>query len=60
MKPMHTQEPYLVDLHLHSTYSDGLWSPSELCIQADKLHLTHVALSDHDTVEGHAEMAQAA
>ncbi|NLO85740.1 MAG: PHP domain-containing protein [Clostridiales bacterium] len=60
MKPMHTQEPYLVDLHLHSTYSDGLKSPSELCIQADRLGLTHVALSDHDTVDGLSDMAKAA
>lgn len=45
---------------MHSTFSDGLYTPSELCDFADKLGLTHVALCDHDTVDGLAEMSRAA
>ena len=60
LKPMPKQIAYPVDLHLHSTASDGLKSPSELCQMADKLKLEHIALSDHDTLDGQAEMQAAA
>ncbi|MCK5340204.1 MAG: PHP domain-containing protein, partial [Desulfobulbaceae bacterium] len=42
----------LIDLHTHSTYSDGTFTPSEIVIQAVKLGLTAIALTDHDTVAG--------
>ncbi|MEN8139810.1 MAG: PHP domain-containing protein [Thermodesulfobacteriota bacterium] len=45
-----------VDLHCHSTYSDGTFSPTELVDQAKKLHLAGLALTDHDTVSGVAEL----
>ncbi|MEG0493891.1 MAG: PHP domain-containing protein [Clostridia bacterium] len=60
VKRMHATEEYAADLHLHSTFSDGLMSPAELCAQADRLGLTHVALSDHDTMDGLPEMEAAA
>ena len=59
VRPMRATGEYAVDLHLHSTFSDGLKTPSELCGQADGLGLTHVALCDHDTVDGLADMAAA-
>ncbi len=40
------------DLHLHTAYSDGTYSPSELVAQAQRLGFGTVALTDHDTVEG--------
>lgn len=50
---------YPIDLHLHSTYSDGLKSPEELCGAAARLGLYAIALCDHDTVDGLAPMAKA-
>ena len=49
----------LIDLHMHSTYSDGTDSPAELVELAIEKDLVAMALTDHDTVEGVAE-AQAA
>jgi len=40
------------DLHLHTNFSDGTYSPEELVAQAAKNHLAAIALTDHDTVEG--------
>jgi predicted metal-dependent phosphoesterase TrpH len=40
------------DLHLHTHYSDGTYSPRELTAQARFHGLAAVALTDHDTVEG--------
>ena len=42
----------LVDLHLHSTYSDGVRTPAELVAMASQLGLQAIALADHDTVDG--------
>ena len=47
------------DLHLHSTRSDGAYSPSQLVDLARRSSLAAVALTDHDTLSGLAE-AQAA
>lgn len=45
-----------VDLHLHSTYSDGTLSPADLVRRAAGRGLRCIALTDHDTVEGIAEL----
>lgn len=42
----------LIDLHTHSTASDGTLSPAELVRRAAELGLAAVALTDHDTVQG--------
>ena len=42
----------LIDLHTHSTASDGSMSPQELVRHAAESGLSAVALTDHDTVEG--------
>jgi 3',5'-nucleoside bisphosphate phosphatase len=42
----------LVDLHIHSSYSDGVRPPAELIGMAKALGLKAIALADHDTVEG--------
>lgn len=47
------------DLHLHSNRSDGILSPSEVVYEASKRHLTAIALTDHDTVEGVPEALEA-
>ncbi len=50
----------LVDLHMHSIYSDGLKKPDELCAMAVKAGVQHIALCDHDTVNGLPAMRKAA
>lgn len=42
----------LIDLHVHSTYSDGTLTPYELAKLAKDTGLTSFALTDHDTVDG--------
>ncbi|MFE7814468.1 PHP domain-containing protein [Streptomyces sp. NPDC057433] len=44
-----------IDLHTHSTASDGTDSPAELVHAAAAAGLDVVALTDHDTTRGHAE-----
>jgi 3',5'-nucleoside bisphosphate phosphatase len=41
-----------IDLHTHSTRSDGLDTPTELMLNAQKAGLDVIALTDHDTVSG--------
>lgn len=41
-----------VDLHLHSTASDGTLRPAEIISKAHEIGLTAVALTDHDSVAG--------
>lgn len=41
-----------IDLHLHSTHSDGTLTPAEIVAKAKSLGLTAVALTDHNTVSG--------
>lgn len=49
-----------VDLHSHSTASDGTFAPSEVVRLARDAGLTGLALTDHDTIAGLAEAAAAA
>jgi predicted metal-dependent phosphoesterase TrpH len=42
----------LIDLHMHSVYSDGTDSPAELVAVAEEIGLSAMALTDHDTVAG--------
>ena len=48
------------DTHVHSTASDGVFSPSKLVVSAQKRGLLGMALTDHDTVDGLPEAAEAA
>ncbi len=50
----------MIDLHTHSTCSDGTYRPADLVREAKAAGVTHLALTDHDTVEGVAEAARAA
>ena len=49
-----------VDLHSHSTASDGSLSPSEVVARSSEKRLTALALTDHDTLEGIDEAVDAA
>ncbi|GAA1016584.1 phosphoesterase [Streptomyces sp. F-3] len=48
-----------IDLHTHSTASDGTDTPAELVRHAAAAGLDVVALTDHDTTRGHAEAVAA-
>lgn len=48
-----------VDLHLHSNYSDGSDTPTELVQKAKDIGLEAIALTDHDTIEGWEEFSDA-
>ncbi|MFQ6097241.1 MAG: PHP domain-containing protein [Armatimonadota bacterium] len=41
-----------VDLHIHSTASDGTQTPEEIVAEAAERGLTAIAIADHDTVSG--------
>ena len=47
------------DLHLHTQFSDGTFTPEELVLRAQNVGLACIALTDHDTVEGCARAAAA-
>ena len=47
------------DLHLHSRYSDGTYSPTEVVFHARRQQLAAMSLTDHDTLEGCAPTAAA-
>ena len=49
-----------IDLHNHSTRSDGLLSPTQLIELAARTGVDAIALTDHDTLEGLEEAAAAA
>ncbi len=44
-----------IDLHVHSTASDGSYSPEELVALAKTQSLSAIAITDHDTVSGFAQ-----
>lgn len=48
-----------VDLHTHTTASDGAYSPRALVRLAREKGLTAIAISDHDTTDGVAEATEA-
>lgn len=50
----------LIDLHIHSTASDGSCMPSEVVTLAKNQGLTALALTDHDTLSGLAEAEEKA
>ena len=49
------KEHVRIDLHIHSTASDGTLSPLEILRLARKLNLAAIAITDHDTVDGAKE-----
>jgi len=49
-----------VDLHIHSTASDGKLTPAEVVREAAKQGLVYIALADHDSVDGVAAALAAA
>lgn len=50
----------MIDLHAHTNHSDGLDSPTELILNAQKAGVSVLAITDHDTVSGWDEARVAA
>ncbi len=50
----------IIDMHVHSSASDGTFSPRALLAEAKKAGLSAMALTDHDTMDGIEEAADAA
>lgn len=40
-----------IDLHIHTTCSDGTYTPEQIIVHAHELKMTKIAITDHDTVE---------
>ena len=45
----------VVDLHIHTTFSDGLYTPRTIVDMALEQGLRYIAISDHDTIDGIGE-----
>src|SRR5579872_1515502 len=43
----------LVDFHLHTTCSDGAWSPGRLFDEIRKRALSHFCVTDHDNMDAY-------
>lgn len=50
----------MIDLHSHTLHSDGQWTPRELFAEARAAGVTVLSVTDHDTVLGLGECAEAA
>lgn len=50
----------MIDLHLHTTASDGTLAPRDLVARAASARLTTISVTDHDTVAGLPEASRAA
>ena len=48
-----------IDLHSHSTFSDGTMTPTELVKHAEELGLSALALTDHNNADGLKELMEA-
>lgn len=47
--------PFNVDLHIHTTASDGTYTPTEVVELATRKRIRALAITDHDSVQGVAE-----
>jgi len=47
-----------IDLHVHTTASDGTLTPSECVLRAKELGLAAIAITDHDTADGVADACE--
>jgi len=57
--PAVAEETRFADLHLHTSFSDGTFTPEELARRGGSLGFSALGLTDHDTLEGCGRMAAA-
>lgn len=55
---MHQKE-FFVDLHIHTSFSDGVFSPTQVVAYASQVGLSAISITDHDTVDGVQEAIDA-
>lgn len=48
----------MIDLHMHTTNSDGSDSPEELLIKCEQLELEYISITDHDTCKSYNELEE--
>jgi len=48
------------DLHVHTNCSDGIYSPQEIVAQAGAAGLKTIAITDHDSIDGHLKLGELA
>lgn len=46
----------MIDLHMHTTYSDGSYTVKEILEEAEKRKLDVISITDHDSVDAHNEL----
>lgn len=46
----------MIDLHIHTKFSDGTWSPLEVLQEAEKIKLEVISITDHDSVMAYEEL----
>ncbi len=50
--------PNSINLHMHSTYSDGSLTPKQIYNQAIELNIGHYAITDHHSVDAYIELSK--
>lgn len=56
---MKATKPIIRDLHVHSIYSDGFFTPTAILDEAARLQVDHIAITDHNTIAGLPEALDA-
>lgn len=46
----------MIDLHIHSTHSDGTYTPIELLKKAEEIGLEMISITDHDNIDAHIDL----
>lgn len=46
----------MIDLHIHTTYSDGTKNVTEILKQAEELNLDYISITDHDKCSAYEEL----
>ena len=48
----------MIDLHTHTSYSDGTWDLKKLLEEAEKANIEVLSITDHDTIESYKELEE--
>lgn len=48
----------LADLHIHTTFSDGIYTPEKIVAQARASGITAIAITDHDNIQAYNRAAR--